>query len=252
MTTRTTIIATAAATATLAIGVALGAQAVGSGSNPAQGPRQGRAADHGTGHAMGTGQGARGASAGVSQVPATEQADATLATTLQLMREEERLARDLYAALATEHDGARPMSMITNSEQKHFDALGTLLQTYGVSDPSQGKPAGTYAFPEIQALYDQWWAEGKVSLPAAYQVGIELETRDIADLTSAINSITEADIDRVLGNLLRGSENHLAAYQAAASGTPSTTTGMRQSPSKGLHQDPSRQGQHDCPLDAAR
>ncbi len=178
----TTVIATAAATTTLAVGVALGAQAA------------------------------------LRPSTATEPADGALAATLTQMREEERMARDLYAALAEIHDGARPMSMITNSEQKHFDAMGTLLERYDVTDPSAHKAAGTYALPEIQSLYDSWYAEGKVSLDAAYQVGIELETRDIADLEKAI-AVAPTDVDRVLNNLLQASQHHLSAYQSAAAGT---------------------------------
>ena len=85
------------------------------------------------------------------------------------------MARDLYAALAKIHAGATPMSRITTSEQRHYDAIGTLLTRYGVADPSAGRVAGSYADAELQKLYDDWLARGKASLQAAYQVGIELE-----------------------------------------------------------------------------
>lgn len=145
-------------------------------------------------------------------------ADADLAKDLQFMREEERMARELYQAFADKYDDAAPFQNIVRSEARHFDAVGVLLDRYDVTDPSAGKAAGTYAFPEIQKLYDGWLADGSVSLDAAYDVGVELETADIADLKSAINEHTEADVDRVLGNLLAGSEHHLAAFQAAADG----------------------------------
>lgn len=148
--------------------------------------------------------------------------------TLQYMREEERLARDLYAALAKQHDGARPMSTITTSEQRHYDAVGTLLTRYGVSDPSAGRPAGSYAFPELQKAYDAWLAKGKTSVNAAYQVGIELEKADIADLEKAIAAATDADVRQVYTSLLKGSNNHLDAFEAAASGkTVGAGQGMR-------------------------
>ena len=162
MRTTTKVITTAAATTTLAIGIALGAQA-----------------------ALGS--------------PTSAPADTELASALIQMREEERMARDLYAALAELHDQARPMSVITKSEQKHFDSMGTLLERYDVADPSAALAPGTYALPEIQALYDSWYAQGSVSLDAAYQVGIELETRDIADLETAI-ALAPTDVERVLNN----------------------------------------------------
>lgn len=151
----------------------------------------------------------------VAPASAVAAQSASVARTLQFNREEERLARDLYVALSRVHDGARPMSNITRSEQRHHDALGRLLTRYGISDPSAGRAPGSYAFPELQKLYDGWYARGKTSLKAAYQVGVELEKRDIDDLTKA----RDADVKRVYSNLLSGSENHLAAFQRAASGT---------------------------------
>ncbi|QQS02026.1 MAG: DUF2202 domain-containing protein [Austwickia sp.] len=156
---------------------------------------------------------------------------------LAFSREEERMARDLYAALAAVHNGARPMSMITTSEQRHFDAIGTLLQRYGLADPSAGKTAGTYAFPEIQKLYDDWFSRGKVSVQAAAQVGVELEQRDIADLQKLAAQPAPDDIKAVYANLLQGSQNHLAAFQRAASGS-----GGGMGPGAGAGQGPGQRG----------
>ena len=151
--------------------------------------------------------------------------DAEVATALAFAREEERMARDLYAALAALYDEARPFSNITRSEARHFDAIGTLLGQYEVADPAAGKAAGTYAIPAIQDLYDSWLADGKASLDAAYQVGVELEKRDIADLEASIADDLPADVDAVLGRLLAGSRNHLAAYERAVDGDLGTGTG---------------------------
>jgi hypothetical protein len=144
--------------------------------------------------------------------------DTTLAKTLTFNREEERMARDLYAAIADLYDGARPFSMITRSEQGHFDAVGRLLETYGIADPSSGRTAGSYADPTLQKLYDGWLADAKKSLDAAYQAGIQLEQRDIADLETSIAGSTRTDVDAVLGNLRNASTRHLTAFQAAAKG----------------------------------
>ena len=155
----------------------------------------------------------------VAPASAVAAPSASVARTLQFNGEEERLARDLYVALSRVHDGARPMSNNTRSEQRHHDALGRLLTRYGISDPSAGRAPGSYAFPELQKLYDGWYARGKTSLKAAYQVGVELEKRDIDDLTKARAAARDAAVKRVYSNLLSGSENHLAAFQRAASGT---------------------------------
>ncbi|QIM20133.1 DUF2202 domain-containing protein [Phycicoccus sp. HDW14] len=135
------------------------------------------------------------------------------------------MARDLYAALAATYDGARPFGMITTSEDRHLEAVGALLERYDVADPSVGLAAGTYAVPAVQDLYDGWLAEGRSSLADAYRVGVELEQRDIADLEKSIAADLPADVDAVLGRLLDGSRNHLAAFERAVSGDLGTGTG---------------------------
>lgn len=142
----------------------------------------------------------------------------TVSAELSFMRDEERLARDLYQAIAAQYDNAVPFSTIAVSEQRHFDSVGLLLTRYGLDDPAAGKTAGVYSEPELQALYDSLLAQSKVSIDEAYKVGIAVETKDIADLKEAIDDATQADIDRVYANLLNGSESHLQAFTDAAAG----------------------------------
>lgn len=158
--------------------------------------------------------------------PGASATSTEVARALTFSREEERMARDLYAALALKYDGARPFSMITRSEDHHFDAVGRLLERYHVTDPSADRAAGRYADPTIQALYNGWLAQGSASLQAAYTVGVALEQRDIADLGKGIAAALPTDIDTVFGQLLRGSQNHLAAYQRAVAGDLGTGAGM--------------------------
>lgn len=156
--------------------------------------------------------------------PATTATSTTVpgdvATGLQHAREGERMARDLYAALAKVHDDARPMSMVTHGEDQHFRAVGTLLTRYDVSDPSAGRQAGSYAYPDLQKLYDDWYAMGKASTNAAHQVGVELEKWDIAALQKKVAATSQNDIKQVYTHLLEASQHHLSAYQSAVSGQP--------------------------------
>ncbi len=133
-------------------------------------------------------------------------------------REEERMARDLYQLLADKYDGARPFSNIARSESRHFENVGALLSRYGIEDPSAGTSAGTYANDKLQNLYDEWKAKGETSLEEAYQVGIALEKRDIEDLKKMARSSVPTDVSGTYQRLLRASEQHLAAYTAAAEG----------------------------------
>lgn len=189
----------------------------------------------------GVSQGVTPGSAATSTTPvaaaapaATTALPATLAKDVRFSREEERLARDLYAALAKVHDGARPMSRITLSEQRHYDAVGTLITRFGLTDPSAGRAPGSYAFPELQRLYDDWLSRGKASLKGAYAVGVELEKRDIADLERIVAATTQPDADRVFSHLLTGSRMHLSAFErAAAGGMPGQGPGQRQGSRQG-------------------
>lgn len=178
-------------------------------------------------------------------VAPAQKADANLAKALTFSREEERMARDLYAALAKKYDDALPFSRITLSEQRHFDSVGMLLTRYGVADPAAGLSAGKYADPAIQDLYDGWLAQGNKSLTEAYQVGFALEKRDIADLKAELKTIKQTDVKYVLERLLAGSENHLRAFTAAANGTLGTGAGQggRRGPGAGQAGQGARQGQ---------
>lgn len=154
-----------------------------------------------------------------------------VAADLTHMRDEERLARDLYAAIATQYDNAAPFSTITLSEQRHYDSVGVLLTRYGVADPSAGKAPGVYSDPELQKLYDSLWAQAKTSLTDAYAVGVAVENTDIADLKKAMAATDAADIDRVYANLERGSEMHLQSFTDATNGVVTThEVGMQRMP----------------------
>lgn len=155
-------------------------------------------------------------------LPADTSISAAVAADLSFSRDEERMARDLYAAIAAQYNNAVPFSTIVRSEQRHYDSVGVLLVRYGVPDPAAGKTAGVYANGDIQKLYDTLRAQSKVSLTEAYKVGVAVETRDIADLKDMMATATQADIDRVYGNLLNGSQMHLQSFTDATNGLVST------------------------------
>lgn len=184
--------------------------------------------------------GAFGAPAGApTVVSSATAADASLTQLLRFGSEEERMARDLYTAFAARYGDTTPFAHIAASEQQHLDAMGTLLTRYAVADPASGKTAGKYADATIQSLYDRWLAQGNASLAGAYQVGIALEQRDIADLKTAVTRTTASDVRQVLAHLQRASEHHLTAFQAAAAGGsvtvpgPGTGPGMKGGPANG-------------------
>ena len=130
--------------------------------------------------------------------------------TLKWMREEEKLARDVYIELNA-YWPARIFVNIADSEQRHFDALGEKLELYGIDDPAL--PAiGVYADPELQALHDELLAAGMVSYVDALEVGVAIEETDIVDLKAAIEGTTSEPLQETYENLLDGSVNHLASF----------------------------------------
>jgi len=144
-------------------------------------------------------------------------ADAATTELLQAMVAEEKVAHDVYVTLGDMYD-VSTFDRIANSEDRHQDAVRTLLDAYGVEDPTVGDEVGEFDDPVFQAMYDDMVAEGSTSLDAAAQVGITIEEVDIADLQDALDAGQPADIERVFTNLLNGSEKHLAAFTALANG----------------------------------
>ena len=132
---------------------------------------------------------------------------------LTYMREEEKVARDVYIVLYDQWQ-SRIFKNISLSEQTHMDAIRTLLDKYGIADPAAGKEVGEFTNPDLQAMYDELIDAGSVSLVDALEVGVEIEKADIADLSTAIASTTHNDIKTVYGNLLLGSLNHSDAFIA--------------------------------------
>jgi hypothetical protein len=135
----------------------------------------------------------------------------TESASLQYMREEEKLAHDVYVTLYAKW-GLRVFNNISAAEQRHTDAIVTLLNRYGVSDPAAGNAVGVFTNPDLQALYDKLIAQGSTSTAEALKVGVLIEQTDIADLKTHIAETTKADILQVYNNLLAGSQNHLRAF----------------------------------------
>lgn len=131
--------------------------------------------------------------------------------TLAWMREEEKLARDVYKTLY-EQWGLPVFSNISESEQRHTDRVDEKLDAYGITDPVTDDTIGVFQNPEISALYDELVSRGQNSLDDALKVGAFIEELDIRDLQNAIAESEQDDIDGMYQNLMNGSYNHLQAF----------------------------------------
>jgi hypothetical protein len=130
---------------------------------------------------------------------------------LLFMREEEKLARDVYLYLYNIW-GDKIFLNISDSEQQHTDAVLGLIEKYNLPDPAADTPMGEFDNLVLQGLYDLLTAQGTASLIDALIVGATIEDLDINDLHSQLLFIDNADITLVYENLLKGSRNHLRAF----------------------------------------
>mgnify|MGYP001306915038 CR=1 FL=1 len=133
------------------------------------------------------------------------------AASLQFMREEEKLAHDVYVTLYAQW-GLRLFNNIAASEQTHTNAVAYLLDQYDIDDPAAGKGFGEFANADLQALYDQLVEQGTRSVADALKVGLAIEEIDILDLQKRVAETSNTDIERVYGSLEAGSNNHLRAF----------------------------------------
>lgn len=128
------------------------------------------------------------------------------------MKEEEKLARDVYDVLAQKW-GSQVFTNISAAENNHLNAIVLLLTNYGSTETSIGE-AGIFADAAVQSLYNDLVAKASVSLEEAYKTGALIEEMDIKDLNESLGTITNENVTLVFENLLKGSRNHLRAFNS--------------------------------------
>ncbi|HPO28132.1 MAG TPA: DUF2202 domain-containing protein [Petrotogaceae bacterium] len=135
--------------------------------------------------------------------------DETEKTALLKMVEEEKLARDVYIALAEKWD-INPFINIAKAEQVHMLQVQALLEKYTIDYVAQEE--GKFSSHDVQELYNQLVQQGSTSQIEAFKVGMLIEEMDIADINSEIVKVDNEDIKQIFVNLRQGSENHLMAF----------------------------------------
>ncbi|WP_077287325.1 MULTISPECIES: DUF2202 domain-containing protein [unclassified Thermosipho (in: thermotogales)] len=130
---------------------------------------------------------------------------------LLIMREEEKLARDVYFKLY-ELWKVQIFLNISKSEQTHMDTVKILLDKYNIDDPVKEDVKGKFVNQELQKLYNELIEIGSKSYKDALVVGMIIEDLDIADLQSCIQKTDNEDIKAVYKNLMKGSRNHMRSF----------------------------------------
>jgi len=129
---------------------------------------------------------------------------------MKFMREEEKLAYDVYRYLYTKY-GFNIFNNISESEKQHMDQVLCLLNYYKIQD-SASPVAGIFNNPELQTLYNDLTVQGDISLLEALKVGATIEDVDIKDLMDLSTSTTNPAILSIFSNLTCGSRNHLRSF----------------------------------------
>lgn len=124
------------------------------------------------------------------------------------VREDEKLARDVYATFYTKFQN-KIFENIGNSESTHLKAIERLYDYYEIDYPAVGD-AGKFSDPQLQHLYDSLIVKGD-SLLAAVKIMANLEESNIFHYREVLKTITNTNIKIVIENLEKGSENHFKA-----------------------------------------
>jgi hypothetical protein len=141
----------------------------------------------------------------------TEPLDDAEKARILFIREEEKLAYDVYQTMFDIY-GVNVFQNIPNSELSHMEAMLTIIKKYNLTDPMETTARGIYANPVLQSLYTQLVSQGRVSLLAAYQVGATIEDLDISDLNTSLAVTNNQDVRLVYDFLSKGSRNHLRSF----------------------------------------
>ena len=129
---------------------------------------------------------------------------------LQFLREEEKLARDVYVYLGSIYDHII-FDNIGASEQRHIDFVLEIMDKYQVEDKGTDE-GGAFNNPTIQLLYNNLIEQGEPSLLDALIVGATIEDLDINDLDINMNNTINDDLLSLYQLLQCGSRNHIRAF----------------------------------------
>jgi len=153
---------------------------------------------------------------------------------LTFMREEEKLARDVYLTLGTMYPDSVIFGKIDDSEQRHTTAVKAMIEKYGYKDPNTNDNIGIYTGEDygwyFTEKYNLLVERASISELEALYVGAFIEELDMMDINqcpkiivetdNGINEVTEcgkiytdnSDIAKLYDSLLDGSDSHLEGY----------------------------------------
>lgn len=131
---------------------------------------------------------------------------------LLFLREEEKLARDVYLYSYNKY-GQQIFKNISDSESKHMNSVLELLNKYNIEDPVLDE-VGKFKDEHLQEIYDALIEKSEVSLIEALLVGNTIEDLDIYDISKNEERTDREDFLTVYNSLKCGSRNHLRSFNS--------------------------------------
>lgn len=153
---------------------------------------------------------------------------------LVFMREEEKVARDVYIQLSMLYPESRVFGKIDDSEQRHTNAVRDKLEYYGIDDPNTNDNVGVFTGEEFGEYFTEKYTDlvsrAETSELEALYVGAYIEEVDLHDINLCPDEIVHQDngiddelscgkiytdnpdIKQLYNSLLNGSDSHLKAY----------------------------------------
>lgn len=131
-----------------------------------------------------------------------------------LLREEEKLARDVYLTFSWWYD-LPVFENIARSEQQHMNLVALLLDRYGIADPAAGNGIGEFDEDWVQEAFDDLRDSGAESLVNALFAGAFIEDVDIYHLQHILDHSDFDDVNLIVQNMIAGSRNHMRSFDQA-------------------------------------
>ena len=132
-------------------------------------------------------------------------------TDLKFLREEEKLAFDVYR-YAYDKYALAIFNNISQSELSHTNAVLAILDMYSLEDPVGNNAQGVFVNEQLQQLYNDFISQVDKSEQEALYVGATIEDLDINDLANMELQTENDDLKTLYRNLVCGSRNHLRSF----------------------------------------
>lgn len=129
---------------------------------------------------------------------------------LQFLREEEKLARDVYTHAYNLY-GVNIFNNIASSKQRHTNSVLELMNRYEVEDIATAT-LGDFTDSELGQLYTALIARVETSEAQAYAVSATIEDLDIYDLDLKATQTQNSELQNLYANLKCGSKNHMRSF----------------------------------------